>query len=67
MSDAALNLSVIVGWPVSRIAVVLIILGWRATGYLRDSDAFGGLSRRPHRRRCVAKAVHRYSVTQSIP
>jgi len=55
MSDAALNLAVIVGWPVAPVAMVLIMLGWQATEYLWDHDAFGGLSRRPHRRRCVAK------------
>jgi len=55
MSDTALNLAVIVGWPVAPVAMVLIMLGWQATGYLWDHDDFDRLSRRPHRRRCVAE------------
>ena len=55
MSDAALNLAVIVGWSVAPVAMVLIMLGWQATGYFWGSDDFGGLSRLPPRRRCVAE------------
>ena len=55
MSDTALNLASIVGWPVAPAVMVLIMLGWQASRYLWDSDDFGGLSIRPHRRRCVAE------------
>lgn len=39
MSDAALNLAAIVGWPIAPVAMVLISLGWRAAGYLWDRVA----------------------------
>jgi adenylate cyclase len=55
MSDAALNLAVIVGWPVAPIAMGFILLGWRATAYLWDGGGFGRPSGRLHRRHCLAE------------